>query len=284
MGFYLLEHVNPRAANGRFHGHASRTGGVRPRVVCIHTAETAPAVGSAEAVARYFATTDRQASYHALVDSSGVVPLLPDTATAFHCVGFNTPSLGLSFACWAAEWGKHQVWEEQALRHGAGELGRMTQAWGIPLTRITAAQAREGRAGVVTHALMDPARRTDPGAAFPLEQLLRMAGDEEDDMPLTEADARLVVDTLLGREIGKTPLANLLEEIARDARSGRNLDQPVRETQAQMKELQAKVSALPAAVADQLDGTGVAADEVAQAVRRAIGGLELDLVVSEAKS
>lgn len=177
MGYFLLDHPNPRAGNKRFHGHPARNGGVRPRVIVVHTAETAPTAGSANAIARYFSTTDRAASYHTVVDSDEALRLLPDTAVAFHCVGANTYSLGLSLACRAADWGDHPAWEAAAFGHTAAELARMTAAWGIPLGLISADQARAGRSGVVTHAWMDPGRRSDPGRTFPLLDLLAAARD-----------------------------------------------------------------------------------------------------------
>lgn len=171
MSFYLLDRPNPRA-NGGFHGYVANN---QKTCIVVHTAETTPTARSAQAIANYFATTDVQASYHTVVDSHSTVLLLPYKYTAFHCRAFNSPSLGLSFATRAADWGRNLTWDRRALARGAAEANKMATTFGIPFREISAAQARAGVKGFVTHAQMDPGRRTDPGVGFGFRQFLDSA-------------------------------------------------------------------------------------------------------------
>lgn len=180
-GFYLLDRVNPKAKGPdgpyRFHGYIGRNG--TPTCIVIHVAVVAPSTQSAEAVGGYLATTSRQASYHSLIDSDGVLPLIPYSGTAFHVVGFNTPSIGLSFACNTDTWSRYPEWADKAYVFGGQELAKMAAAYDIPLKFITRAQAKAGVKGVTFHAIMDPSRRTDPGApphgTFDIERLFAAA-------------------------------------------------------------------------------------------------------------
>lgn len=172
---WLYQHPNPHApvrANGRrFHGYPSRTSSIR--AIGVHTAETAPSPASAENVARYLASTTRQASYHALVDSDSTVRLLPDEATAFGIAGYNAPALHVSFATYAARWGQHPEWDDAALARGAQVVADWCRRNTIPVRWLTRAQALAGDKGLVRHSVMDPTRRSDPGGGFPQAEFTR---------------------------------------------------------------------------------------------------------------
>jgi len=190
-GYYLLDNYNPRAKGGDgFHGHRSRSAVITCAV--IHVAVIAPTTESAERIGRYFATTDRQASYHQLVDSDGVLPLLPDEATAFHVINFNSQSLGLSFACNTDTWDRYKNWSEQAYQHAAPLVRRWSDTYSLPMRIISRAEAKRGVRGWTFHSIMDPSRRSDPGTGFDAEYLFSLASgapaagvtpvDEETDM------------------------------------------------------------------------------------------------------
>lgn len=169
MSYYLLNNKNPRARGG-FHGYASRNKPVS--AIVLHTAENNPSSNSAVAIGQYFSRTDRQASYHTVVDSSQALRLLPWGYTAFHVRGANSWTLGLSFATRASLWGNAPGWDNQAIEHGAKEAATMCKAYGIPVRLISAADARRGVKGFTTHGAMDPGRRSDPGAGFPMQKFL----------------------------------------------------------------------------------------------------------------
>lgn len=192
--YYLLNNSNPNAKGG-FHGYASRNKPVS--AIVIHTAENNPGSNSAVAIGQYFSRTSRQASYHTVVDSSQALRLLPWGYTAFHVRGANSWTLGLSFATRAALWGRHPAWDAQAIEHGAKEAAAMAKKYNIPVRLISAEDARRGVRGFTTHAAMDPGRRSDPGAGFPMQRFLDrtrfyLTGEteEEDDMKFNEAQIK----------------------------------------------------------------------------------------------
>ena len=126
---------------------------------------------SAEATNRYGATTTRAASWHSCVDSDSIEPALPDEYTAFHCINYNSPSLGIEISNRDARWNnKPADWVAATLLNAA----RVTHEWerkhGIPRVMRTKREVDAGMAGYTNHMFLDPARRRDPGADFPLDQ------------------------------------------------------------------------------------------------------------------
>ena len=163
--------------------------------IVIHTAEnttdTTLPDGGAEAVARFIATrTDAAGSYHSVVDSDSVVEVGRYEWEMFHeGTGGNRWSLGLSFACRASQWSTlPDRWVTDAVRLGGLEAAMMA-AWvkstvgvTVPARRISPAQYRAGEPGFISHAELDPGRRSDPGADFPwssfLDRFAQYAGGE----------------------------------------------------------------------------------------------------------
>lgn len=185
-GFYLLDNENPRAprrSDGRRFWGYPHTDTVK-RVIVLHTAECDPSPGSAWNIARYFSRSDRAASYQTVVDVENTVPLIPPRGVSFNVRGFNSPSLGLSWATRAALWGRYPKWDEGALRRAAVQARDWVRRFGIPVRQISRQQALNGAKGFVTHAVMDPDRRSDPGTGFPLDRffdLVRYGSKSEGD-------------------------------------------------------------------------------------------------------
>lgn len=170
------------------------------RMVVIHTAESLPdwsgADGGAEAVSRYGATTSRQVSWHATVDSDSVLTNLPDEYTAFHAKGVNSVSLGVEVATQAAKWGHAPPhWTANTIRNLAGLVAGWCKKHRIPVRRIRDPKL----SGIIAHADVDPERRTDPGKDFPwelfLDEVLNILGNyhpEEDTMFITHDKTKTV--------------------------------------------------------------------------------------------
>lgn len=153
-------------------------------VIVVHTAENMTDLvlpdSGAEGVASFISRRSDAGSYHSVVDSDSVVRVGEYGWTMFHVKGLNSPTLGLSFACKAGQWGElfAKGWGQRAIPLGAQEAANMAR-WvkkhygiDIPARKITAAQAKAGVPGFVYHGGLDPGRRSDPGSDFPLEEFL----------------------------------------------------------------------------------------------------------------
>lgn len=198
MAAYLVDHP-PARAQYRRPRRQSVSG-----VIVLHTAENTPDTvatdGGAEAVAAFIARRSDPGSYHWLADSDSHLLVVPLEWEAFHDgTGTNPHSVGISAAT-RADWWPHapRAWRDGCVANMAG-AARDAAAWihhstgtVVPARRITAAQARNREPGFVTHAELDPGRRTDPGRAFPFDQFFA-AYQEHDDMPLADADVNKIV-------------------------------------------------------------------------------------------
>lgn len=131
----------------------------------------------AEGVSNFIRTRGEAGSYASVVDSDSTVKVGHYHWTMFHIRGFNSRSLGLSFACKAAQWPTlPPEWVDGALRQGAAEAATMCEwvrerfGWSIPTRELSRQAALDGARGFVRHGTMDPGRRYDPGDGFPLDR------------------------------------------------------------------------------------------------------------------
>ena len=179
MGYYLLDHPNP-------HGpHYNRTRRVPLRVILMHiTAGGEDFVGadnSAENVVRYAATTTRQVSWHASVDSDSIIELLPPDYAAWHVRNYYDWCYGIEISKRTTNWrGLPEPWRTNTLRNAATIAGKIARRYDIPFRHITGSEAINGRKGFTSHWRLDPSRRDDPGRyqgvdTFPWREFLTMA-------------------------------------------------------------------------------------------------------------
>jgi hypothetical protein len=162
MSVYLEEHPPKRR---QF--YYKRQGPVSGAIV-VHTAECAMDISgpdmAAESVARFISTRSDAGSYHSVVDSDSIVRVCKYEWESWHeGTGGNRWSLGLSFACRAAEWATAPAWWlEGTLSNGALEAYNMalwvkeTIGKDVPAKRISVEDYRDGLPGFIAHAQLDP--------------------------------------------------------------------------------------------------------------------------------
>jgi len=295
---YLYARQNPNAPkrdNGlRFWGYPQRT--QRISLIAVHTTESVLDLQGedtgAESVARYQSTTDRPSSYHRIVDRDSTVVCLPDEATAFGVVGYNSRALSVSLAMRAADWtdpAKAGA-AEPTLRRAAAVVAEWCRKYDIPVTLITKAQADAGQRGITSHGRLDPARRSDPGAAFPWDRfltLVRAALGTTTTTPTEEiADMTPEQSAKLDRihfELTNPFQSRVVGAEFRDTAVGMvlNTDASQWRTERGVQQLLAEHAALRAAVAANAGG-GLTPEQVTQAAKD--GALAaLDERISEAR-
>jgi hypothetical protein len=192
--------------------------------VVVHTAENTPDFvafdGGAEAVAHWIQIRETPGSYHDLADSDSWIPMVRYECEAFHdATGTNRWSYGISGATRADVWPlAPKAWRDGCVRNMAAAAARFAH-WlharrgiVIPARRITVTQARNRIPGFISHAELDPTRRTDPGAKFPWDQFLAhytdltadLRDEDEDDMPYTPEQLNAIMRDAVADEI-ETP-------------------------------------------------------------------------------
>ena len=133
----------------------------------------APPDRGAEAVVQYGMHNTRPASWHGIADSDSIIDCLPDSYTAFHCIGLNSPSLGLEIANANARWtGKPRDWVDNTIANAAKWCAPRVKKYDLPIRLASAAEVRRAvsagkKFGFTYHSYMDPTRRIDPGKDFP---------------------------------------------------------------------------------------------------------------------
>lgn len=216
MGFYLLDHPNPHGDNF----YRSRRGKVLALVVHITAGlEDLDGVNdqSAEATARYAATTDRSVSWHFGADSDSGVELLPTEWTAFHVRNYNSTTIGLEISKKATDWRPvSKTWIDRTLSSAAKLVGPALKKHGIPARWATKAeldlQIARGSAGqpvgLIGHAPLDPTRRTDPGLVGSIDTFPRATFLEK--LAPHTPEASVMFDPFLFRFGPKSPAVYLV--------------------------------------------------------------------------
>lgn len=220
-GYYLLDNQNPhapkRSDGRRFWGHPGRYS--KLRVIVLHV-PVMPYVAAgpdptAEKVAKYFATTNRAASAHVCSDADTVVQCLPADYTGAHVRGYNSSTWGIEMGYGTNDWNRDRKRTEAVLIQATKAIVPVVQKYQIPVRLLTKAQVDAGLSGFTTHARLDPARRSDPGATYPWEWHAEMITDAlggktpeqtpENTMKMPLAAARLEVARIWMKQMGTWP-------------------------------------------------------------------------------
>jgi len=199
-----------------------------------------------EGVASFIQNRTDFGSYHDVADFDSRIQLGRYGWTMFHCVGANSWTTSVSFACRTGDF-RTMPPERLAgfMRHGAEAVADQiewyaTQGIQVPLRRLTAAEAKAGKPGFVDHARMDPGRRSDPGQWFPWEgffqaikvELERRDNGDDEDMAKTWSlnDLGATLDNVgafyardvqrTHREAGREATAEMVADAVRLGRNG----------------------------------------------------------------
>lgn len=141
---------------------------------------------SAENTNNYGATTTTVASWHKCVDSDSIADALPDEYTAFHCINYNSPSLGLEISNSDARWdNKPQKWVDATLLNAAKVCLAWEKKYSIPRRLLSKAQVDAGMSGYSYHMFLDPTRRHDPGPTFPWAHFVQILESLDAGKPVT---------------------------------------------------------------------------------------------------
>jgi hypothetical protein len=145
------------------------------RMIVLHTAEGAR---TKEDLGAFFQGDVGASSHVGIDDEAGVIAEYVEREDkAWTQANFNPACVSVelcAFAEWsAAEWAKHP----NMLANAASWVAEEAAAFGIPLTRLSAAEAQGGSAGVCMHVDLGSGGggHWDCGPAFPLDDVIEMA-------------------------------------------------------------------------------------------------------------
>ena len=213
-------------------GGRKDSGATQQQLWVIHTAECPLQTGYAASLSRWGADSTVQASWHRMSDPATVARFVPVGRAAWHATWANWISIGYEQAGYAAF--PRSTWLTDDGMASIDRLAQVIVADGIPadavrvLTDAEVAAVKAGNTsirGLCSHAQIQPADRTDPGAGYPWDVLLDrirahhpdIQGD--DDMPITEAEMRAIANLVLNATPLDGPDAGVLSSWVKAARN-----------------------------------------------------------------
>ena len=151
----------PKHSTRRSPNQSSR-GGVKPRVIVLHSTE-----GGYQGSIAWLCNPAAQASAHIVIGKDGsTTRLVEDAAKAWHVANDNPFTLGIEQEGKASQ----SSWPAAQLRETAKWIAWWSKKYGIPITHSTSK-------GVCRHSDLGAAGggHHDPGKAYPLAKVLSMA-------------------------------------------------------------------------------------------------------------
>jgi N-acetyl-anhydromuramyl-L-alanine amidase AmpD len=155
-------------------------------LIVIHTMEAAEKPTTAEAVAAWGAGPQApNASWHYAVDSDSIVQSVRDEDTAWHAKGANHNGIGIEHAGYAKQ--NDAAWADDyslaMLRLSAKLSAALCSQHGIPAVKLTVAELKAGKRGIVGHkdctdAFSGGRGHYDPGGSFPWQKYIDWIKDE----------------------------------------------------------------------------------------------------------
>jgi N-acetylmuramoyl-L-alanine amidase len=130
---------------------------------------------SARSSAQWFENTRAQGSAHLVLDEFECYRTLDNDVIPWGAKGANTRGFHIEIAGWA-EWSRDDwMKRSQALRRAAYKAALHAVKFNVPIRWLSAAEAKAGKKGFVTHATCTQAfggTHSDPGRNCPVDQLL----------------------------------------------------------------------------------------------------------------
>lgn len=160
--------------------HYKRVGGRTVDLVVIHTMEAPEKGTTAESVARYFQTTDRDVSSHYCIDDDTIVQCVREEDVAWCAPGANHNGIHLEHAGYAKQSGADwkDAYSTAMLERSARLTGDLCARYRIPVTWLHPTDLLAGKRGITSHNNVSKAfkRSThwDPGKGFPIEPYLSL--------------------------------------------------------------------------------------------------------------
>lgn len=172
----VAEHITNLPVTGKDSGRRART-----QLMILHSGETPLLPGYAVSVTKNWLNLPGvEASTHVFAGPDTLVRSVNTYMAAWHASVANSISIGYeqtgyaaySYAQWTTAYGRLQM------DRLAREMAADAKLFGIPLRWLTTAQVRAALngdtsiKGFCSHAQVDPANRTDPGANYPYGELM----------------------------------------------------------------------------------------------------------------
>lgn len=149
------------------------------RLIVIHSMEFPEKDDTAENVAEYFRTTNKEASAHICVDSNSIVQCVLDNDIAWAAPGANHDGIHIEMAGYArqtaAEW--RDPYSTLMLEKAADVAAQYCLKYDIPANHLSNSQLGDNTTkGIVSHAqvtdVFHKSTHTDPGKNFPWEYFI----------------------------------------------------------------------------------------------------------------
>ncbi|MBB4867457.1 N-acetyl-anhydromuramyl-L-alanine amidase AmpD [Pseudomonas nitritireducens] len=149
------------------------------RLIVIHSMEAPEKGDTAEAVAKYFATTATEASAHLCVDNNSIIQCVLDNDVAWAAPGANHDGVHIELAGYAKQEEKEwlDAYSVLVLENAAEATAQYCLKYLIPIRHLTDAQLNvKSNRGIVSHAqvskVFKKSTHTDPGSGFPWDHFM----------------------------------------------------------------------------------------------------------------
>lgn len=159
----------------------SSRGGVRPKIIVLHTTEghNRPGVGDLADLAAFFDRSSTEASSHIANDAEGHdCRMVPDSRKAWTQAELNPAALSIEQIGFAAQ-GKGDWFEDapHQLANTARWIAWWSKKYDIPIRRGVTSGTTVLKSGVCSHKQLGIAGggHVDPGTAYPFEYVLDLA-------------------------------------------------------------------------------------------------------------